>query len=474
MDYYDINQDRHQQKEQENGMISSPLPKPSSRAQTHPPRYLMHKYWSRKPHNLVREAIERGCPPGGRVLDLFCGSGVAAVEAALSGRQATGIDINPLAVNIAEHTLRPVREEVLSSAFEILSERCRERIYELYRFPCTCGELATLTHVIWDDFYTHHYHPSMVKYRCPSCGKRGPLTLEPGERELARGECESLERLRYPLHQSAHQSVESVDQLFSERNQTALEIIYQEILDMDDGEMRDWMLFTFGSALPQASRLVFVIDHRGRSNNAGRSNKAEMGSWTIPNYWIPRRHFEVNAWNCFEERFKKVLRGKRNSTIRRHSGEGKFICADAVQACEELPGGHFDMLFADPPYGGAVPYMGLSLMWAAWTEQVDALHFDQELTIPNNGVKEGTERFREQLTKSFSAARRLLKPDATVVLTFNHKLEAVWNALEEAMLEAGYRPGGSTRFAGARPSAKSLLAPKNSMKGDVWLTYYPK
>lgn len=46
------------------------------------------------PLDLPLRAIAAGCPPGGRVLDPFCGAGTTAVAALQLGRRFTGIDIN--------------------------------------------------------------------------------------------------------------------------------------------------------------------------------------------------------------------------------------------------------------------------------------------------------------------------------------------------------------------------------------------
>src|SRR4029079_4100005 len=60
------------------------------RARTHPAAYLLHKYWSRKPHNVLRSLFERA--PRGLFLDPFCGSGVALSEAAALGFEGVGAD----------------------------------------------------------------------------------------------------------------------------------------------------------------------------------------------------------------------------------------------------------------------------------------------------------------------------------------------------------------------------------------------
>ena len=41
-------------------------------AKTHPPMYLIHKYWARKPSNVVKAYIEKYTKPGDIVLVPFC------------------------------------------------------------------------------------------------------------------------------------------------------------------------------------------------------------------------------------------------------------------------------------------------------------------------------------------------------------------------------------------------------------------
>lgn len=47
------------------------------------------------PDELVQRCLEIGCPSGGKVLDPFAGAGTTVRVAVSSGRDATGIDLNP-------------------------------------------------------------------------------------------------------------------------------------------------------------------------------------------------------------------------------------------------------------------------------------------------------------------------------------------------------------------------------------------
>jgi len=78
-----------------------------------------HTYPARLHPETASRLVDRFSPPDGRVLDPFCGSGTVLVEARRLGRQAFGIDANPLAVALATlkcHGSTPDFAEVLIAA----------------------------------------------------------------------------------------------------------------------------------------------------------------------------------------------------------------------------------------------------------------------------------------------------------------------------------------------------------------------
>lgn len=60
-----------------------------------------HSYPARLHPETARRLVEAFSRPGDSVLDPFCGSGTVLVEARLAGRRATGVDVNPLAVELS-------------------------------------------------------------------------------------------------------------------------------------------------------------------------------------------------------------------------------------------------------------------------------------------------------------------------------------------------------------------------------------
>jgi site-specific DNA-methyltransferase (adenine-specific) len=57
-------------------------------------------YPTQKPITLAKRMIVASCPPGGVVLDMFAGSGTAAVAAHMSGRAFVVCDENPQAIDV--------------------------------------------------------------------------------------------------------------------------------------------------------------------------------------------------------------------------------------------------------------------------------------------------------------------------------------------------------------------------------------
>ncbi|MCY2995383.1 MAG: DNA methyltransferase [Planctomycetota bacterium] len=70
--------------------------------------YNMHTYWSKKPHDAIRQYIRHYTSPDDLVLDPFCGSGGTCLAALLDSRAAIAIDRSPAATFITKNYSTPV------------------------------------------------------------------------------------------------------------------------------------------------------------------------------------------------------------------------------------------------------------------------------------------------------------------------------------------------------------------------------
>jgi DNA modification methylase len=94
-----------------------------------------HSYPARMHWATAARVLDGLCEPGCRVLDPFVGSGTVAIEARARGLASCGIDLNPLAIELARVKSEPLdetrRRELLDTAqaiAEVSEARVRERI----------------------------------------------------------------------------------------------------------------------------------------------------------------------------------------------------------------------------------------------------------------------------------------------------------------------------------------------------------
>ena len=256
----------------------------------------MHKYWGKKPFNEISKFIEQYSEPEEVVMDCFCGSGVTLIEALKAGRRVYGVDLNPIAIKLAKASLTPVDLKEVERTFESIKKSLFYMINSLYEVEID-GEPTTVTHTIWKNG-----KPIEVWYSTDAKRKKIRTGL-PVDIEMTNNP--KIKPKWYPhsiMYENSRINVgknQQVCDLFTPRALVGLSWILDEIKKIKDDKIRAVFELTFSGTLSQASNLVFVI--RGREKNEGARDKAEVGSWVI-GYWVPEEHFEIHAWNCFENR----------------------------------------------------------------------------------------------------------------------------------------------------------------------------
>lgn len=284
----------------------------SYHAESYKGLYAMHKYWGKKPFNIMAGFIKKYTKEGEIVLDPFCGSGVSISEAVFNGRKGVGIDINPSSILITKNVITSLSSQTILAEFNRIESVVKSKIQELY-FVYRDGNRYDGQNFLWEQ-------GELTEIRC-SNGTRKRHILEPEKEDLKRATQISYGSIPdfLPNQNFLHNSRINADRnkrisdLFTPRNSYALSLIFSEIEKIRDTRIRDFFKFCFTASTGQASKMVFVIKRRNKSKNTQgtqQSEKKEIGSWVI-GYWMPKDFFENNAWTCFENRFKKILKAKK-------------------------------------------------------------------------------------------------------------------------------------------------------------------
>lgn len=454
-------------------------------AKTHTSMYLMHKYWARKPHNIVSEYIRSYSEENEIILDPFCGSGVTAIEALKTGRKVVALDLDPMALFITRMTAMKVDVHALREAFQTIEKNIKEQIAHLYKTTCRkCGNNVVVTHTIWKKEKNLKETPQHLWYICERCGDKSFQKVAPEKED--REKLDEIERTRIPFWYPDNELVWNsrinvhkgmrISDLFTKRNLIALSVLLNEIEGIENEPVKNMVKFIFSSSIAGSSRLVSLEKRGGKK-------EVELGGWAYRGYWIPSIHFEVNVWNSFENRYKKIIKGKEesNSLIKDYKEAEKFndltknlriflINSSVLDLSQFVPPNSIDYIFTDPPYGDAVPYLELDYLWASWMRF--EMHFEEEIVVSDSPIREkNDEIYEKMLNAAFVEIFRVLKPNRYMTVTFHSTKIKYWNSLINAVALAGFELEKITYQPPARASPKGLLHPYGSAVGDYYLRF---
>ena len=434
--------------------------------------YAMHKYWGKKPFNQISRFIEKYTEENETVMDCFCGSGVTLVESVKLNRKCIGIDLNPMAIKLTKASLTYIDINHLKEAYKNIENNVKEKIDSLYKINIDGQETIT-THTIWKDG-----QPIEVWYRTKDSKKN---IRQGNEEDINMANNPLIEAKWYPediMFENSRINVplnRKVSDLFTKRALVGLSLILDEINKIKDDEIRNTLELTFTGALSQASKLVFVI--RGRKKNGVKTNKAEVGSWVV-GYWVPEEHFEINVWNCFENRFKRILKGKEdvNNIVFNDQKELPSITDKATVingSATNIPclDDSVDYVFIDPPHANRILYMEMSLMWNSWLKLSDNIDWNNEIVI-SEAKSRGKDKddYNKLMNLAFAEIKRVLKKDKYFSMAFNCMDNKTWLNTLNIFVNHGFTLENITPL---EYSATSVVQDnrKNALKTDFVLTF---
>ena len=440
--------------------------------------YVMHKYWARKPHNVVREYIKNYSKKGEVVLDPFVGSGVTAIEAVKLGRKAIGIDLNPMSIFISRMTGKPADIKAIAEAFTKISARCEKEIESYYKTDCSkCGESGKILASVWDRIEDQ---PTEIRYYCTRCKKK--LRKKPSTSDLS-----ALRKLnKQPIHtwypkdefpngitfaQGRREAGPHFYDLFTKRNLRALSLLWESIQELSHVPTRELMSFAFTSMSHLASKMTPT-----------RPSRPFSSFWAINSYWVPPSYMESNVWMLFESAVngrQGLVSAKQDSnrTVTKWKEAKRFgdlqdeaniflKAHNTLELQEIIPDDSVDYVFTDPPYGGSVPYAELCTMWALW--KGFKTNYDDEITIND---EKNFEYYHKMLQAAFRQVYKVLKSGKYLTVTFHSTDIKVWNSIINAVVLSGFDLEKIVYQPPARASAKGLLVPYGSAVGDYYIRF---
>lgn len=111
------------------------------------------------------------------------------------------------------------------------------------------------------------------------------------------------------------------------------------------------------------------------------------------------------------------------------------LCSTNSSSEITSPGNRADYIFVDPPFGSNLMYSELNLLWEAWLKVCTN---NKTEAIINKEQHKGLNEYQILMENSFNEFYRLLKPGHWMTVEFHNSQNSVWNAIQEAILKAGF------------------------------------
>jgi len=453
---------------------------------TRPPMYKAMKYWGKKPHNIWSEFIECYCPKDGIVLDPFAGSDIVAFESAILGRKAINFDINPMSTFFIDVSTCVFREEqFIAASRKIIDVVSNDKIYQSHYCKRADDKNIIVYNYIWKD---------NTVWKINAKTEDGePISITPTAEDFKN--CVDMDNLgipfwyptnEFPLTPSINGKFVSdiggsnFSYLWTKRNLYLLGLIFDLIQKQDKQEQLP-LLYAFIHTLHLVSKMVVARQEKG--------NRSYSGSWGRADYMIRNRRMEQNPLVVFERAcFDKqgVVSSLKDTHKRLPTGivlnEVKQGCkykstatinygkVDVADLTDYIPEKSVDFIITDPPYGGLVQYMDLSMVWLVWLQRFNDKYTPDlaaEITVKKGVVNRET--YRRRLTNAFINMHKVLKDDGYLVITFHSKEMTEWNDFTNAVRNAGFKFDKVTHQYNRRSGESNVSNPYGTAGSDFYI-----
>jgi inorganic pyrophosphatase len=148
-------------------------------------------------------------------------------------------------------------------------------------------------------------------------------------------------------------------------------------------------------------------------------------------YYIGSQIVDVTPWYILDGKLSRI----RNALTNYHPCESAYCGATTTTANFQLPDEIIDYIFTDPPFGENIYYADLNFLVESWHHVVTDARPE---AIVDKAKKKGMPEYQHLMERCFREYYRVLKPGRWMTVVFHNSRNAVWNAIQEAMLSVGF------------------------------------
>lgn len=211
--------------------------------------------------------------------------------------------------------------------------------------------------------------------------------------------------------------------LYTKKTLAIYSYLFAEARKMDKTFANRFM-FLLSACFNRTTRLVrYMAQHKEK--NVGPL------SGTL---YFPPIFGEINVLENISARLKKMQDAYYQDSVEQLRTENCLISTQSA-AAETLPANCIDYIFVDPPFGDNLMYSELNYFTDMWLRVYEK---NTDEAIINKAQNKTLMEYQALMEKCFANMYRVLKPNRWITIEFHNSQNAVWNAIQETLLKAGF------------------------------------
>ena len=312
-----------------------------------------------------------------------------------------------------------------------------------------------------------HLIPTAIEYQVN--GNKSTKKLDRFDLELSQNtqniESDSFPTIGLPLEQMYHGSrlapkgISHVHHLFLGRARQCLQVLWDKAKKVQDSRIRQFLFFTVEQAIWGMSLL-----NRYQPIQFGREGGSQVNRYLAGVYYISSLISEVTPWYILDGKTKRLA--KAFSQIRNHNGFSA-ITTESVTGIQGVANS-IDYIFTDPPFGENIYYADLNYIVESWHR---VWTNSQPEAIIDQAKRKRLGDYQTLMRQAFRRYYALLKPGRWMTVEFHNSHNSVWNAIQEALLSAGFVVADVRTLDKQQKSYRQVTA-GSAAKQDLVITAY--
>ena len=481
------------------------------------PIYNLHSYHTKVPHLAIMKYIEHYTDEGDIVFDGFCGSGMAGIAAQMLNRKSVLLELSPFATFISGKYNNPSDPKIFEKRIlEALAEaeEIYLWVYETYHRN-DISKKGIIEYTIWSDILKcpycgseYIYYDTAVntsgeiepEYKCKSCD--ATISKNVSEKVLEKIFDDALGihiiqqkqvpvLINYKYNNKRYSKKPDANDLDIIKRITDTKIPYwfpSDKMLFRDGYWGDQFRAGYHFGITHVhhfflKRSLLILSFLSEQlidefkfffttllvNSSKMSRFGKRTGNVSGTLYIPKLIKELNIF----EYSKRKLTGPKGYVkplinLQKIKNNLSFISTQSACDLKNINSNIIDYIFVDPPFGDNLHYSELNFIQEAWLK---VFTNNKDEAIINNTQGKRLNDYSNLLNQSFTEFYRLLKPNRWITVEFHNSKSAVWNAIQNAILKAGFIIAYVSVLDKKQGSFKQVTS-AGSVKNDLVISAY--